>query len=124
MSSTDGDRLKINPDPLAVVPDRGSVSATARMALSFTREQRKMAWVACGNDPQVWEDEHPAQDRMADLIRESVAEMSASVVEWEIRTRYPAEWVAPESDGDRREMLVEILIAEREKGLGNECRNG
>jgi hypothetical protein len=101
---TDGDALRINPEPLAVVSDRGSVAATARMALSFTREQRKMAWMACGGDPQVWEDEHP--DRTA----ESVSEMSWSELHQELSQRRLPIPITTEA---MRSALVRALIAER-----------
>lgn len=54
---------------------------------------------------------------VADLIAESVAELTSAEVEWELRTRHPADWEPP-ADGDRREMLAEILTEERTRRLG------
>lgn len=55
---------------------------------------------------------------VADLIAESVAELTSAEVEWELRTRHPADWAPPAGDYTRRELLAEILTEERTRRLG------
>jgi hypothetical protein len=54
-----------------------------------------------------------------DLIRESVGEMSWAEVDWELRTRHPAEWEPPADDADKRALLVRTYIEERERKIRN-----
>lgn len=55
---------------------------------------------------------------VADLIAESVAELTSAEVEWELRTRHPADWEPPADDYTRRELLAEISTEERTRRLG------
>jgi hypothetical protein len=58
---------------------------------------------------------------IADVIAESVNNENASVVEYELRVRHSGGWEMPESDADRRALLIQILTGERNTKRGMEC---
>lgn len=56
-----------------------------------------------------------------DVIAESVNNENASVVEYELRVRHSGGWEMPESDADRRALLIQVLTEERNTKRGTGC---